>query len=59
MASNWIKAATDRMKKKGTQGSFTRIAKSHGRSVHAEAEADKHKAGKVGKKARFALNVGA
>lgn len=47
------------MKKKGTQGSFTRIAKSHGRSVHAEAEADKHKAGKVGKKARFALNVGA
>jgi hypothetical protein len=43
------------MKSKGTEGSFTRIANRHGRSVHAEAEADKHKPGKIGKKARMAL----
>lgn len=57
--AKWLQKATERMKKKGTEGSFTRIAKRHGRSVHAEAVADKHKGGKLGKKANFALNVGA
>jgi len=55
----WLQAASARMKSKGTEGSFTRIAKSKGHSVHQEAELDKHKSGKIGKKARFALNVGA
>lgn len=36
-------------------GSFTKTAKEHGRSVHAEAEADKHKSGKEGMRARLAL----
>jgi hypothetical protein len=43
------------MKSKGTEGSFTRIAREHGRSVPEEARADEHKPGKIGKKARFAL----
>jgi hypothetical protein len=55
----WMQKANKKMKEKGTKGSFTRIAHSHGRSVHAEAVADKHKGGKLGKKANFALNVGA
>jgi hypothetical protein len=45
----------NREKKAGTAGSFTRIADAHGRSVHEEAEEDKDKAGKIGKKARMAL----
>ena len=43
------------MKEKGTEGSFTRIAKAHGRSVPEEAQVDKSKPGKIGKKARMAL----
>lgn len=53
--SNWMAQEASREKHAGTKGSFTRIAKSHGRSVHAEAEHDKHKSGKVGQKARMAL----
>lgn len=55
MASRWMQKAANSMKKKGTEGSFTRIAKSHGRSVSEEAQHDKHKPGKIGKKARMAL----
>jgi hypothetical protein len=44
-----------REKHAGTKGSFTRIADAHGHSVHEEAELDKSKGGKVGKKARMAL----
>jgi len=55
MANNWMKKEGEREKHAGTKGSFTKIAKSHGRSVHAEAEHDKHKSGKVGGKARMAL----
>lgn len=56
MAGNrWMQHEAQREKHAGTKGSFTRIAKSHGRSVHAEAVHDEHKKGKVGKKARMAL----
>ena len=59
MAKHWLQAVVAGMRKRGTEGSFTRIAKRKGHSVHQEAELDKHKSGKIGKKARFALNVGA
>lgn len=56
MASNrWMQRESEREKHAGTKGSFRRIAERHGRSTHEEAEADKHKSGKVGKKARMAL----
>lgn len=56
MATNrFMQVANERMKSRGTKGSFTRIAKEHGRSVPAEAQADKDKPGKIGKKARMAL----
>jgi hypothetical protein len=55
MASRWMSHEAEREKHAGTKGSFTRIAKSHGRSVHEEAEHDKHKKGKIGQKARMAL----
>jgi len=55
MAGRWMQKEAEREKKAGTKGSFTRIAKAHGRSVHAEAEHDKHKSGKIGQKARMAL----
>lgn len=55
MANRWIQHATEKMKKKGTTGSFRAIAKRHGRSTSEEAHADAHKSGKIGQKARFAL----
>jgi hypothetical protein len=55
MANHWMQHEAQREKHAGTKGSFTRIAHRHGRSVHAEAEADKHKSGKIGGKARMAL----
>ncbi len=56
MATNrWMSKAKEGMEKKGTVGSFRRIAERHGRSTHEEAEVDKSKPGKVGKKARMAL----
>jgi hypothetical protein len=55
MANRWMQAEASREKHAGTKGSFTRIAHSHGRSTHAEAEHDKHKPGKIGQKARMAL----
>ena len=53
--SHWMEKAAASMKRRGTAGSFSRIAKAHGRSTHAEAEHDKHKSGKIGAKARMAL----
>lgn len=53
--NNWMAKEGRREKHAGTKGSFTRIANRHGRSVHEEAEADKHKPGKIGQKARMAL----
>lgn len=41
--------------KPSKKGSFTRIAKKHGRTVRKEAEEDRGKPGVLGKKARFAL----
>jgi hypothetical protein len=55
MANRWMSHEAEREKHAGTRGSFTRIAKAHGRSVHEEAVHDKHKSGKIGKKARMAL----
>jgi hypothetical protein len=55
MAGNWMAKEAKREKHAGTAGSFTRIAHRHGRSVPEEAQADKHKPGKIGKKARMAL----
>lgn len=55
MSKRWMQGVKKEMKEKGTEGSFTRIAHSHGRSVPEEAEHDKHKPGKIGKKARMAL----
>jgi hypothetical protein len=55
MSSRWMGKEADREKKAGTKGSFTRIAKEHGHSVHEEAELDSGKTGKIGKKARMAL----
>ena len=51
----WMQKEAEREKHAGTKGSFTRIAQRHDRSVHAEAEADKHKGGKIQKKALMAL----
>lgn len=51
----WMQDESKRESKAGTKGSFTRIANRNGRSVHAEAEADKSKGGKVQKKALMAL----
>lgn len=38
-------------------GSFTKEAKSAGKSVHEFAEMKKHASGKVGKRARLALTL--
>ena len=55
MANRWMSHEASREKHAGTKGSFTRIAERHGRSVPAEAQADKNKPGKIGKKARMAI----
>lgn len=55
MANHWMQKASEKMKEKGTAGSFRAIAHRHGRSTHEEAEHDKHKSGKIGQKARMAL----
>lgn len=61
MAGKWIQNATERMKKKGTEGSFKRIAGRMGMSTGAAAgkimaNTDKYPAATV-KKANFAKNV--
>lgn len=55
--AKWIQAAVSKMKEKGTVGSLTRIAKKHGESPMAFAKSHEHAKGKVGAKARFAINV--
>lgn len=55
MANRWMQHESEREKHAGTKGSFRALAHRHGRSTHEEAEHDKHKSGKVGKKARMAL----
>ena len=51
MAEKWIQGAIKH------KGSFRALAKKHGRSTHEEAEADKSKGGKTGKRARLALTL--
>lgn len=53
----WAQKASERMEKKGTKGSLTRIAKKHGESPMAFARSKYNAPGKVGKKARFAVNI--
>lgn len=61
MAQHWMQEANASMKKRGTEGSFTRIAKRHGKTpmemaheVHAHPD---NFSGAVRKKAQFALNA--
>jgi hypothetical protein len=54
---NWAQKATERMKEKGTEGSLTRIAQSHGESPMEFAREHVHSKGKVGAKSRFAVNI--
>ncbi len=51
----WMQEAAEKMKKKGTVGSFTKSAKKAGKGVHEYAEEKKHASGTLGKRARFAL----
>lgn len=60
MAKQWIKAATDKMKQKGTVGSFSKAAKKAGKSTAAMATKvlNNPKASTaMKKKANFAKNV--
>ena len=50
MAGKWIQAATERMKQKGTLGSF-------GKATESKIAAAKAKGGLMKKKAVFAQNV--
>jgi hypothetical protein len=62
MAGKWIQGANERMKKKGTEGSLTRIAERHGYSSplgfakHVMADKKDFPA-KTVKKANFAVNA--
>lgn len=61
MAQHWIQKATDRMEKKGTKGSFGRIAARMGMSTKGAANKimanpDNYSSSTV-KKANFAKNV--
>jgi len=51
MAEHWIQGAIKH------PGSFRALAKKHGKSTHEEAEEDKGKSGKTGKRARLALTL--
>lgn len=50
MAKHWIKAATDKMKSKGTIGSF-------GKTTEKKVARAKKEGGKMEKKAVFAANM--
>jgi hypothetical protein len=54
----WIAAARERMKKKGTEGSFSSAARRSGKSTLAFAREKIHSRDpKMRKRANFALNV--
>lgn len=55
--AKWLQAARAKMKSKGTEGALTRSAKSKGESPMEFAREHKHSAGKVGQRARFAINA--
>ena len=59
--AKWIQASTERMKEKGTEGSFTNIAKRHGEepkefASHVMANKEQYDP-KVVKKANWLRNV--
>jgi hypothetical protein len=56
-AKKWIQSSTERMKRKGTTGSMTRMASAQGESPREFALSHYHAAGKAGEKARWATNV--
>ena len=51
--AKWMQAAAEKMKEKGTVGSFGRAAKKAGESTKEFAREKEHAPGKMGKKARF------
>jgi hypothetical protein len=53
----WMQEANEKMDEKGTKGTFTRSAKRAGKSVAEYAREKKHAKGKLGRRARFALNA--
>jgi len=55
--SKWMQKAASKMKKKGTTGSLTRIAERAGESAMEYAREHYHSKGKMGQKARFAINA--
>lgn len=62
MAEKWMQSANKRMEEKGTKGSFTTWAHSHGyksplaAAHHVMAHKDKY-SGSIVKKANFAVNA--
>jgi hypothetical protein len=53
--NHWMGGVKKEMKKKGTEGVFAARARSKGHTTHEEAELDKNKGGKLGKRANLAL----
>jgi hypothetical protein len=51
----WMQKVTAGIKKRGTEGSFTRSAKAAGKSVAEYAKEKAGAGGKLGKRARLAL----
>jgi hypothetical protein len=54
VADKFIQKANESMERRGTKGSFTRAAKSAGKSVGEYASEHAGDSGALGKKARFA-----
>jgi hypothetical protein len=54
-AKRWMQGVKSEMKRKGTEGSFSRSAHHAGMSTSAFAQKHKHSSGLVGKRARLAL----
>lgn len=59
MAKKWMQEVSEESKQKGTKGVFKRAAEQHDKSTHEYAEEEKHASGKLGRRARLALNYGA
>jgi hypothetical protein len=55
MPGRWMSKAAKKMKKKGTEGSFTASAKRAGYGVQEYAHKKEHAKGLIGKRARMAL----
>lgn len=53
----WAQKAEKRMEEKGTKGSLTRIAASHGESPMTFAREHYNSPGNVGQKSRYAVNI--